>query len=170
MNALTVLNFIQENTLARQNIFSANIKIPILGTLDATVASNQLIEYYIQNISLPSSNLTLAETSILGKIKYSVLTQVTDSINVTFYDTEALIIRSLFMNYLDNITDNSRHQILQYYPNQYQTDIDFKIHDKDFRASGCTPINVGDFVLDYENTNSIGTFTVTFKTKYVKEV
>lgn len=166
--ALAVLSYIEQNTLSRQNIFTCNIKLPGIVGANSGADINRTMQYYIQGTSLPSSNLNLVEVAYLGKIKYAITSQRIDTINVTFYDTESLVIRNIFMSYFNTISDNSEHQVLEYYPSEFWSDLDFKIHTADFKAFNCTPINVGDFILDYNNTDSIGTFTVTFKTKYIQ--
>lgn len=159
-----ILNKISDN-LSNQNKFQFTINIP---TIIETDVSSENIMWYIKSASLPSLNLNLVETKHLGKTKYAVTSATIDTINVTFYDTKEQSLRKMWVTYLETISMNNEYNILQYYPNEYQTSGTILVHDTEWLITGACPISVGDFILDYNSDNSLGTFDVSFKVKSCK--
>jgi len=154
--------------ISKQNIFNCNIKVPSLSELNSYVSTedNRLLEYYVQDASLPSYSLSLVETRHLGKIKYAVTGQSVDSINVVFYDTKKQRIRKLFKTWIDAISSMNKNQVLMYYPSSYQTTLHITVHDNIWTVKSATPVSIGDFVLS-STSDTVGTFSVSFKCKDV---
>ena len=154
-----------EQDLVNQNKFTFNILIPSF--LSSSITS-EFISFYVKSASLPSMNLNLVETKYLGKMKYAVTSANIDSINVVFYDNKAQDLRKLWVKYMSSITMQNELSILKYYPSEYQTSGTITIHDTKWEIEGATPFSIGDFMLDYDSNNSIGSFNVSFKIKSVK--
>ena len=164
LDAKSVLNAIQNN-LSRQNYFNINIFLPIL---ISSKINTEKLSWYIKSASLPSLTLNLTETKHLGKLKYAITSSDIDSINISFYDTKEQELRKMWVDFLYSISSHDDYAILKHYPNEYQSEANIKVHDTDWEVKGMTPISVGDFVLDYDSTDSLGTFDVTFKIKSCK--
>ena len=154
-----------EIDLSSQNKFNFNIAIPSI--LSQSITS-ETISFYVKSLSLPSINLNLTETKYLGRAKYAVTSANVDSVNVIFYDTKKQDLRKLWVNYVELISMNSKSSVLKHYPSEYQTKGTITIHETTWEIEGATPINVGDFMLDYDSTNTLGMFNVGFKVKSVR--
>lgn len=163
IDASLILDTIEKN-VARQNRFSFILSLPQVQNVQADQTT---LEYYCKSANLPSQSITPLESKYLGLIKYTVVTQDIDSVNVTFYDTKQLILRSMFKNWMDEVTMQNKGEVLKYYPNQYQTSAKLKIEEKEHTLEGIFPLSVGDWAVDMDIDNSLGTFTVTFKVKKV---
>lgn len=153
-----------ERNVARQNRFTFLLTLPSITNVSI---DQKTLEYYCKAINFPSQSTTPIEAKYLGLIKYTIITQDIDTISATFWDTKQLIIRTMFKNWLDEITSHNKGEVLKYYPNQYQTTGILNIEDKEHKFEGICPTTVGDWVLDMDNENSLGTFSVTFKVKKV---
>lgn len=154
-----------EKNVARQNRFTFLLDLPSITNVSM---DQKTLEYYCKAMNFPSQSITPIETKYLGLIKYTLVTQDIDTVNITFYDTKELTIREMFRNWMEGITSHNKGEVLKYYPNQYQTTGTLKIAGKDYQFLGMAPISLGDWVLDMDNENQLGTFTVTFKMKKVK--
>lgn len=159
-----ILSTIEKN-VARQNRFQFLLTLPSIKNVSAP---QKTLEYYCKALNFPSQSITPIEAKYLGLIKYALLTQDIDTVNMTFWDTKQLILRTMFKNWIDEVTVLGKGKVLQYYPNQYQTSGLLNMEGKKYKFKGIAPISVGDWVLDMENENSIGTFTVTFKVKGIE--
>jgi len=152
------------SNVSRQNQFSCDIVVPKLAELSkySTTDFNKLMNPYITNASIPSLSLNLVEIKYLNKVKYAVIDKMVDSVNITFMDNKKQDIRNMFIIWSNAIIDNTKHGVLKYYPSDYQSPIGITVHDIKYRLNKCTPTNIGDYILDHNNTDSIGTFSVTF--------
>jgi hypothetical protein len=159
-----ILETIEKN-VARQNRFSFLLQLPSIQNVSVDQTT---LQYYCKAINFPSQTATPIEAKYLGVIKYAIVTQDIDTVNMTFWDTKQLVIRTMFKNWLESITSHNKYEVLQYYPNQYQTSGTLTIEEKEYNFLGITPTTVGDWVLDMENDNQLGTFSVTFKIKKVE--
>lgn len=158
-----ILETIEKN-VARQNRFAFLLQLPSI--INVSV-DQKTLEYYCKAINFPSQSITPIEAKYLGLLKYTFTTQDIDTVSVTFWDTKQLVIRTMFKNWIDEVTSHGKSEVLKYYPNEYQTTGTLNIEDKEYKFEGLAPITLGDWVLDMDNDNSLGTFIVTFKVKKV---
>lgn len=163
MDPSLILDTIEKN-VARQNRFSFILTLPQVQNVQADITT---LEYYCKSANLPSQTITPIEAKYLGLLRYTLTTQEVDTAQVTFYDTKQLVLRTMFKNWLDEITVHNKGEVLKYYPSQYQTTATLTIEEKSHTFEGICPISVSDWAVDMDTDNSLGTFTVTFKVKNV---
>jgi len=154
-----------EKNVSKQNRWEVNMTLPNLPELTSNSSLLDSINYYCQEGSLPSQNLTLSEIKYLGVNRYAYIFMDIDSIILTFFDTREQILRNTFIDWQKAIVPDNKVQVLQYYPNEYTTKFRLKSNDKSYEAIGASPINIGDFRLSHQGENQLGTFDVTFKIK-----
>lgn len=155
-----------EKNVSRKNRFSIQMTLPSIGELNSFDIRN--LDLYVQNASLPSQNLQLAEVKYLNKRIYTSIFTNVDSINMTFYDTKDQSIRTMFINWQKAITPVNRLSLLKYFPDEYQTNFKIIIHNTTYEVVGSSPSMVGDFQLSHGATNELGTFDVTFICNEIK--
>lgn len=169
MTPKDVLQTIEKN-IAKQNRFNMKLNLPSLSELSYFDTNKEIFNYYIQDASLPSQNITLSEVSYLGKTKYAFLNKEVDSIVCSLYDNKEQTIRNMFIEYHNAIVPDNKIGTLKYFPDEYQTTLNITIHDKQYDIFGASPISIGDFRLSHTSQDTLGTFDVTFKVKQVKEI
>jgi len=164
----TSLDIINKN-IARQNRFKIFMSLPNLSEI-AFFTDMTMLDTYIQNASLPSQSLNLAEVRYLNKEYTASLFVTTDTINVNFYDTQELLIRNMFLGWQTAINPIDSLSLLKYFPDEYLTSFKIYVHETGYEITDAIPITVGDYVVDHNSTNTLGTFSVTFKVKKVKPI
>lgn len=164
-----ILNIISSD-LSKQNIFTLKMRLPNISELNqfSDSQTSSILEYYVQDASIPSQDSIFSEIRYLGELKYSIKGSNIDSIVVKFLDTKDLKIRKIFKVWQDAITRNNRMNVLKYFPNEYQTKLELTVHETQFQILGAFPITIGDFVLSNSALDTLGTFDVTFKLKSVE--
>lgn len=165
INTLDVIN----KNVARQNRFKILMTLPSLKEI-SFFTDTSLLDTYVQGASLPSQSLNLTEVRYLNKEYTASLFITTDTININFYDTKELIIRNMFLGWQTAINPIDSLSLLNYFPDSYKTSFKIYIHETGYEVTDVIPITVGDFVFDHNSTNSLGTFSVTFKVKKVKPI
>lgn len=153
-----------ESDVSRQNRFTVQINLP--QSLGLNISANT-VNFYIQDASLPSQQLTLSEVNYQGKEIYAYLFKTTDSIILKFYDTKDQILRNMFLDWQTSIVPNNQIGLLPFYPSQYLSTMSITVHDKQYTLEGASPQSVGDFILSHGSQDSLGTFDVTMKVKKV---
>jgi hypothetical protein len=165
INTLDVIN----KNVARQNRFKLLMTLPSLNEI-SFFTDTSLLDTYVQGASLPSQSLNLTEVRYLNKEYTASLFITIDTININFYDTKELIIRNMFLGWQTAINPIDSLSLLNYFPDSYKTSFKIYIHETGYEVTDVIPITVGDFVFDHNSTNSLGTFSVTFKVKKVKPI
>ena len=159
-----ILETIEKN-VGRKNRFSFLLTLPQVSgvTVDQTT-----LEYYCKAINLPSQSITPVDVKYLGLYRYAITSMDVDTVMVTFYDTKQLVLRSMFTKWQQETTAHNKGEVLKYFPNQYQTTARIMAEEKETTIEGIFPITVGDWQMDMESDNQLGTFEVTFKVKSIK--
>lgn len=159
-----ILDTIEKN-VARSNRFSFLLTLP---QVSGVTADQTTLEYYCKAVNLPSQTITPIDVKYLGLYRYAITTQDIDTVMATFYDTKQMILRSMFTKWQNEVTSHNKGEVLKYFPNQYQTTARIMAEEKEINIEGIFPITVGDWAMDMDQDNQLGTFQVTFKVKNVK--
>ena len=134
------------------------------------------IYIYCKSASLPSSKISSIQVPYLGRMYFDSGDREFDTLALEFYNSQDFAIRNFFEEWLNNINLNNENYQLDngsttvsnafdiFMDGLTVTQLDRRENPiKSYTFYGLFPLECGDIRLDYDDTDSIETFTVTFQ-------
>lgn len=148
------------SSITQENKFEVGI-IGLPTFLNSTILEN--ITLYAKGTSIPSATAVLNKIRI-GNIERSSFSDLeVDSVIVTFYDLKEQELLKFFRDWHTKSVFSDEFGNRQYYPDDYQSTINIKVNNEvTWELTKSFPVTVGDFQLNYDSEDSLGTFDVTF--------
>lgn len=151
---------------ARPNLFKATINFPAYAGGDV-----ELTSFLCKTAALPQSSTATVPVSFRGRELKIAGDRTFDDWTVNIINDTDFQIRDSFERWMNGINAHAANTGLTN-PVDYQADLLVDQLDRDesvikrYVFRGAFPIVVGEISLDYDNTNTIETFEVTFSYQY----
>lgn len=151
---------------ARANLFDVRVNFPAYALGDA-----ELTSFMAKGAQLPASVQTAIEVPFRGRVLKIAGDRTFEEWTVTVINDTGFEIRDAMERWMNGINSHNANTGFTD-PAEYQSDLSVDQLDKDgavlktYNFRSCFPTNISAIDLNYDTTNIIEEFTVTFQVQY----